>query len=80
MSDYNEYQNWNLPFKGGVKNKDSVFSVNNGKTKIVHSYEKGRNTKVKPTKFMEQSSLKSMRNVDVIYIRNAKKQIEKYMK
>jgi hypothetical protein len=67
-------------FKGGVKDKDSVFSVNNGKTKLVHSYEKGRNTKVKPTKFMEQSSLKSMRNLDVIYIRNAKKQIEKYMK
>lgn len=67
-------------FKGGVKDEDNVFSVRNGKAKLIYSHEKNRSVKVKSTKFMEKSSLKSMKVADTIFIKNARKQIERFMK
>ncbi len=49
------------------------------KLKALFSYSKGRDVKVKETKFMRKASLKTAEKLDDFYIKHAEKQIEKYL-
>ena len=55
--------------------------LKNGQPKLLalYDYQKGRSVKVDKTNFMKKSAEETQKNIDKIYVVEAKKQIDKYL-